>query len=166
MPPPRWQRLAFCRIASMFRRVRFATTVQRSLAGTIPGAAGAAAIVLDVAHNPHAARALAATLATMGYFGQTIAVFGMLADKDSRVSSPRRPRASTAGSWRSVPGPRGATADSVRAMLESARVERGSIATFDDVETAFAAAREGAGDADRIVVFGSFLTVAAALAAA
>jgi folylpolyglutamate synthase/dihydropteroate synthase len=37
---------------------------------------------------------------------------------------------------------------------------------FDDVETAFAAAREAVAEADRIIVFGSFLTVAAALAAA
>ena len=43
---------------------------------------GRPAIVLDVAHNPHAARALAATLGTMGYFPETLAVFGMLADKD------------------------------------------------------------------------------------
>jgi len=137
---------------------------------TLPGRfqvlPGRPAIVLDVAHNPHAARALAATLSTMGYFRETIAVFGMLADKD--IGGVIAATASRIDRWfvASVPGPRGATADSVRAMLESARVERGSIATFDDVETAFAAAREGAGDADRIVVFGSFLTVAAALAAA
>ena len=41
-----------------------------------------------------------------------------------------------------------------------------AIRTFDDIEAAFAAAREEADEADRIIVFGSFLTVAAALAAA
>ena len=36
---------------------------------------------------------------------------------------------------------------------------------FADIGGAFAAARETVGEADRIVVFGSFLTVAAAVAA-
>ena len=43
---------------------------------------GRPATVLDVAHNPHAARALADALGAMGYYAQTIAVCGMLADKD------------------------------------------------------------------------------------
>ena len=44
--------------------------------------AGRPTVVLDVAHNPHAARALQDALGTMGYFENTIAVFGMLKDKD------------------------------------------------------------------------------------
>ena len=51
-------------------------------------------------------------------------------------------------------------------QLTSAGVASEAIRTFDDIETAFAAAREAAGEADRIVVFGSFLTVAAAMDAA
>ena len=43
---------------------------------------GRPAIVLDVAHNPHAARALADALGAMGYYPETIAVCAMLADKD------------------------------------------------------------------------------------
>ena len=54
----------------------------------------------------------------------------------------------------------------MRAELSRAGVAPSAIRTFDDVERAFAAARDDAGEADRIVVFGSFLTVAAALAAA
>jgi dihydrofolate synthase/folylpolyglutamate synthase len=137
---------------------------------TLPGRfqvlPGRPAIVLDVAHNPHAARALAATLSTMGYFGETIAVFGMLADKD--IAGVIAATAARIDRWfvASVPGPRGATAAALRATLESAGIESAAIRTFDDVETAFATAREAAGHADRIIVFGSFLTVAAALAAA
>jgi folylpolyglutamate synthase/dihydropteroate synthase len=41
-----------------------------------------------------------------------------------------------------------------------------AIRTFDAIDSAYAAARGEADEADRIVVFGSFLTVAAALAAA
>ena len=43
---------------------------------------GRPTIVLDVAHNPQAARVFAAALGTMGYHPRTTAVFGMLADKD------------------------------------------------------------------------------------
>ncbi|MGH8648186.1 MAG: bifunctional tetrahydrofolate synthase/dihydrofolate synthase, partial [Burkholderiales bacterium] len=43
---------------------------------------GRPAVILDVAHNPQAARALAASLAAMGGAGRTLAVFGMLKDKD------------------------------------------------------------------------------------
>jgi dihydrofolate synthase/folylpolyglutamate synthase len=50
---------------------------------------GRPTIVLDVAHNPHAARSLAATLASMGRFPRTIAVFGILADKDVPACSAR-----------------------------------------------------------------------------
>src|SRR5690606_25523151 len=38
--------------------------------------------VLDVAHNPHAAGALAANLDAMGFYPTTHAVFGAMADKD------------------------------------------------------------------------------------
>jgi dihydrofolate synthase/folylpolyglutamate synthase len=66
----------------------------------------------------------------------------------------------------SVPGPRGASADTLQAKLTSAGIAPAAIRTFADVDAAFAAARETADEADRIIVFGSFLTVAAAMAAA
>jgi dihydrofolate synthase/folylpolyglutamate synthase len=127
---------------------------------------GQPAIVLDVAHNPHAARALAATLGTMGYFPQTLAVFGMLADKD--VRGVIAAMAARVDRWfvATLPGPRGATGDAIRTELARAGIAPGASRTFDSIESGFAAARGEAGEADRIIVFGSFLTVAAALAAA
>jgi dihydrofolate synthase/folylpolyglutamate synthase len=127
---------------------------------------GLPTIVLDVAHNPHAARALAATLAAMGRFPRTIAVFGILADKDvGGVIAAMRERIDL---WfvATLPGPRGASAAAVAGALVEAGVATEATRTFDDVGAAFAAARAEASDADRITVFGSFLTVAAALAAA
>ncbi|MEO8304155.1 MAG: bifunctional tetrahydrofolate synthase/dihydrofolate synthase [Betaproteobacteria bacterium] len=127
---------------------------------------GRPVIVLDVAHNPHAARALEATLGAMGRFPQTSAVFGVLADKDiGGVIDAVRSRIDR---WyvATLPGPRGATALAIAAALEAAGVGPGAIRRFDDVATALDAARVGAGEADRIIVFGSFLTVAAALTAA
>jgi dihydrofolate synthase/folylpolyglutamate synthase len=126
---------------------------------------GRPAIVLDVAHNPHAARALAATLGTMGDFPATLAVFGMLADKDIRGVIDAV--AARVDRWfvATLPGPRGGTADAIRAELVRAGIAASAIRVCDDIAAGFAAAREAAGEADRIVVFGSFLTVAAALAA-
>jgi dihydrofolate synthase/folylpolyglutamate synthase len=127
---------------------------------------GRPTMVLDVAHNPHAARVLAATLGTMGFFPQTLAVFGMLADKD--VRGVIAAMAARVDRWfvATLPGPRGATADAIRAELAHAGIAPGASRTFDSIESGFAAARGEAGEADRIIVFGSFLTVAAALAAA
>ena len=64
-----------------------------------------------------------------------------------------------------LPGPRGASASALRDALERCGVAASTIHAFDDVASACAAARDEAGEADRIIVFGSFLTVAAALAA-
>src|SRR6185312_1098112 len=45
------------------------------LAGRLQSLPGRPSIVLDVAHNPHAARALAGALGDMGFFENTFAVF-------------------------------------------------------------------------------------------
>jgi dihydrofolate synthase/folylpolyglutamate synthase len=116
-------------------------------------------VVLDVAHNPQAASVLAANLGESGFAPETIAVFGMLKDKDIagvvRALAPRITR------WRlaSLPGPRGA--DSSR-LKEIVLEERITAPAFEhaDVASALAAARKEAGENDKIVVFGSFLTVA------
>jgi dihydrofolate synthase/folylpolyglutamate synthase len=120
--------------------------------------------VLDVAHNVQAARALADTAAAMGFHPQTLAVFGIMADKDiDGVIAALKPRIDR---WlvATLPPPRGATAMLLRRHLEQAGVVADAIRTFDDAGAAYRAAREIAAEADRIIVFGSFLTVAAALA--
>ncbi len=135
------------------------------LAGRFQVLPGRPTIVLDVAHNPHAARALAEALFAMGYHPETTAVYAMLADKDiAGVIEAMRPRVDR---WyvAPLPGPRGASGEQLRDALLAAGVAAAAIRIHADVHGAFAAAREGAGEADRIVVFGSFLTVAAALAA-
>lgn len=138
--------------------------VSVTLAGRFQVLPGRPAIVLDVAHNPHAARVLASALSTMGYFPRTRAVLGMLADKDipGVVATLR----GTVDVWHvaTLPGPRGASAEVLARALAAAGVPAASIHAFDSVPAAFAAAREHSTDADRIAVFGSFLTVAAALA--
>jgi len=139
--------------------------VRVELAGRFQVLPGRPTIVLDVAHNPQAARAFAATLGDMGFHRRTHAVFAMLADKDiDGVAEAVAPRVDT---WfvAPLPGPRGASAERIAQALQDAGVSAQSIRAFGDVQQAFAAAREGADEADRIAAFGSFLTVAAALAA-
>ena len=121
--------------------------------------------VLDVAHNPQAARALADTLGAMGFHPSTFAVFGMLADKDIEgVVAAMRGRVDR---WfvAPLPGPRGASADRLVEALVRDGVPRAAIRADADVASAWRAALAAAGEADRIVAFGSFLTVAAVLAA-
>jgi dihydrofolate synthase/folylpolyglutamate synthase len=125
-----------------------------SLAGRFQVLPGRPQVILDVAHNVEAARTLADNLAASGFAPETIGVCGMLRDKDIagvlRAMAPRITR------WHfaSLPGQRGATAE----ILES-NFGDGNIRKFDSVSEAFAAALESAGENDKIVVFGSFLTV-------
>ncbi len=119
---------------------------------------GRPSVVLDVAHNPQAARTLAANLGAAGYARETIGVLGMLGDKDIegvvRAIAPRLTRWQLA----SLPGPRGARAEHLERVLRRCGVQS-PLRCHPDPRAAFRAALEEAGDDDRIVVFGSFLTV-------
>ena len=114
--------------------------------------------VLDVAHNPQAARVLADNLLDQGFFGTTWAVCGMLRDKDMvGVIDALKGRIER---WlpATLAGARGASSAVLTEYLQAAgeTVE----AEFDTVLAAYAYAQEKAAENDRIVVFGSFLTVA------
>ena len=110
-------------------------------------------IILDVAHNPQAASVLAENLLASGYAPETIAVCGMLRDKDiGGVLAALAPRV-TRWHLATLGGPRGASAD------ELARHVQGDIGRFATPAQAFAAALKRAHENDKIVVFGSFLTV-------
>ncbi len=110
-------------------------------------------IVLDVAHNPQAAQVLADNLLASGYAAETIAVCGMLRDKDlAGVLAALAPRV-TRWHLATLGGPRGARAD------ELARHVQGEVERFAKPAQAFAAALKRAHENDKIVVFGSFLTV-------
>jgi dihydrofolate synthase/folylpolyglutamate synthase len=138
--------------------------VSVELPGRLQVLPGRPVTVLDVAHNPQAATALADSLASMGFHPQTWAVFGIMADKDiDSVVAAVLPRVDR---WyiASLPPPRGATAEDLRLRLEAAGVASAAIRDFPDPASAYRAAREAVSEADRIIVFGSFLTVAAALA--
>lgn len=124
--------------------------------------AGRPTVVLDVAHNPQAAGVLSENLSNMGFFPETWAVLGMLADKDVAGLAARI--GSRIDHWRlaDLPPPRGLSAQELEKRLRSAGVE-GDLRCFPSPAEAYAAARKEVSESDRIVVFGSFLTVAGVL---
>ncbi|MBV7486303.1 bifunctional tetrahydrofolate synthase/dihydrofolate synthase [Bordetella sp. BOR01] len=143
--------------------------LQASLPGRFQILPGQPAVILDVAHNPHAAAVLAQNLDNMGFHPYTYAVFGMLNDKD--VDGVIAKLGSRIDHWycAGLPGPRGGSgqdlARRVSAALPPAPAggEAPTVRACTDPVAAYAAVREQAGEGDRIVVFGSFLTVASVL---
>lgn len=126
---------------------------QASLAGRLtelsPG------LWLDVAHNPESATYLASRLAEGQ--GSIHAVVGMLKDKD--ISATLAALTPLVSHWypATLAGPRGADGSELSALLNHA-------AYFESVTAALTAALAARAEGERVVVFGSFFTVAEALA--
>lgn len=118
--------------------------------------------ILDVGHNPHAARALRRSLINLAFAQNRIAVFSMLADKD--IDGVLELVKDQFDEWYIAPlnMPRGMTIDALQDKL--ARHDIDKIKVFDHVQSAYQAALAKASENDRIVVFGSFHTVADVMA--
>jgi len=110
-------------------------------------------VILDVAHNPHAANYLAQRLATLPSQGRVLAVIGMLHDKD--IAGTLECLAPAVNDWYCAPleGPRGASAEQLMQHLGQGR-------QFAHVIEAWHAALADAAVEDTILVCGSFHTVA------
>ncbi|OGS90922.1 MAG: bifunctional folylpolyglutamate synthase/dihydrofolate synthase [Gallionellales bacterium GWA2_60_18] len=137
--------------------------VEVQLAGRFQVVPGRPQLILDVAHNPHAARSLAQNLAALPP-AKTFAVFAMLKDKDmAGVAQALDPHID---SWlvAGLAMPRGAGAEELAQVLRNTGV-RGAVMAFDSVAAALHHACDVAGENDRIAAFGSFHTVAEAMAA-
>lgn len=125
-------------------------------------AVGGARVLLDVAHNPDAATALADYLERQGVSG-CLAVFGAYRDKD--IAGVLAPVAPFVKDWfcTDIPGARGADADEIAAYVSAADgVVSGK---YDKIADAFEAAFTAAEAGDTILVFGSFITVGGVLEA-
>ena len=120
-------------------------------------------ILVDVAHNPHAARSLAHNLQAKPTFGRSFAVLAMLADKD--MEGVIRELIGEMDAWylADIHSPRGAKAKDLQKILLK-HAKKSSIQIFANVGAAIDAAYKNAAKNDRIIVFGSFYTVADAIA--
>ena len=116
------------------------------------------AVFLDVAHNPQAVAALARNLDAQNGAGRTLAVAGMLADKD--IPGALAALAGRVDVWllATLDAPRGAQAAT---LAEAVAGLGGRVETFAAPVAAFQRAVRQAGGDDRIIVFGSFYTVSA-----
>ena len=140
-----------------------------SLPGRFQIVPGQPAWVLDVAHNPQAVGALALNLDAMGFFPRTHAVFGAMRDKD--ITGMLAFMLPLVDVWHccSLPSARAASAAELALAIQQAQAALPSTANgpaasmrvhqhANPVQAGQAAAA-AADPADRIVVFGSFLTV-------
>jgi dihydrofolate synthase/folylpolyglutamate synthase len=146
--------------------------VMMDLPGRFQVLPGQPLVILDVAHNPHAAATLAQNLDNMGFHPYTYAVFGAMLDKDIEGIVAQLKTRIDHWCLTALPLPRAASGEQLKERLLEAGVhaEQGadaqsSILSFDSPELAYANALRRAGENDRIVVFGSFLTVAGVMAA-
>jgi dihydrofolate synthase/folylpolyglutamate synthase len=146
-----------------------AHAIARGVAGAHAAArlqrhAGLPEVIIDVAHNPQAARTLAAWLGSACSTGRTHAVFGALGDKD--VDGITAALAPYVDAWFLA----GLDRDSPRGLPASGLAERAvgalahaRVSLHPDVASALVAASRGALPGDRVLAFGSFFVAAAAL---
>jgi len=125
---------------------------------------GQPALVLDVAHNPHAVAALAENLDAMGFYPTTHGVFGVMADKDLAPILARMGPLIDRWYFCDLPTPRAASAADLAARWQAQNGRRDvSATTHATPQEALDAAVAAADPTDRIVVFGSFFTVGGVL---
>ncbi len=122
---------------------------------------GKPTVVLDVAHNPHAAATLAQSMEAMAYHPYTYAIFGAMSDKD--IDGVLKPMIDLVDYWycTDLPTPRAASAKDLAKRIQAMGKEA---LVFSEPGKAFQSALDKAGEGDRIMVFGSFYTVAGVMA--
>ncbi|CAG9001614.1 MAG: Dihydrofolate synthase/folylpolyglutamate synthase [Candidatus Celerinatantimonas neptuna] len=116
-------------------------------------------VFVDVAHNPQSAEYLATQLRCLPKKDHTFAVCAMLIDKDNQGSVEFLKNYFDQWFIAGLDGPRGDNGDKLANALSDQPYQR-----YPSVHDAYLAARQLAHESDRIIVFGSFLTVAQVLA--
>ena len=146
---------------SALERPRYAIDRDRPLLpGRLQHLASNPDLVVDVGHNPQAARELARWLDRHPVQGETRAVFGALADKD--IEGVVVALGARIGHWYLAglddESPRGETVARLAARVRAALPEA-ICAEYPDIAAALAAARVEATADDRVIAFGSFHVV-------
>ena len=119
--------------------------------------------ILDVGHNPHAAHALKNSLQRLPFAKKRRAVFSMLNDKD--LASVVTILKDQFDEWLIAPLdlPRGRSLDNIQAAFDTLCIAKEKIRSFPNIQAAWQYAVQESNEDDRIVVFGSFHTVAEVL---
>ncbi|MGI2170494.1 bifunctional tetrahydrofolate synthase/dihydrofolate synthase [Shewanella sp. MF05960] len=132
--------------------------VNAQLAGRLEQVSQQPLVLLDVAHNPHAARYLAKQL--QAYQGRRIvALCGMLKDKD--IKAVLAQLAPQINQWHLVglDNPRGASAELLYQTLPDDN-SRATAVQYNDIASAWQGMQQSISKDDVVIVFGSFYTVA------
>lgn len=119
-------------------------------------------IIVDVAHNVQAAKALADNLASLSCAGSTIAVFGCFNDKD--LAGIIQQMVPVVDQWfvATLAGPRAASADDIARHLAQYCVGK-PVTICDSIAMAKDSAIKAASLGDRVVMFGSFFVASEVL---
>ncbi len=133
-----------------------------SLVGRMQKVWDAPEVILDVAHNPHAALELADWLKKNPVSGKTSAIFSILADKD--VAGVVEIMATHMDEWHLVPllGYRAISLEALSEKMQAVGV-RAAVYFHDDFQSAWRFVHAHADKGDRVVAFGSFLVVSGML---
>ncbi|MEJ2529870.1 MAG: bifunctional folylpolyglutamate synthase/dihydrofolate synthase, partial [Gammaproteobacteria bacterium] len=120
---------------------------------------GPVSVILDVAHNPEAARELAANLSQMPSEGRTMALFSALADKD--ISKIVEPLKELVDRWYigEIDAERAASLEQMEEAMTAAGVAVSDISSHTHLSAAVTKAMADAETHDRLIIFGSFYTV-------
>lgn len=119
-------------------------------------------LVLDVAHNPDAVRALFGELGRLRQGGRQYLVFACMADKDVQAMVAHAMDAVDAWHVTDFDDPRALPAAAATAAIRAVRPDA-AVREHATVGDALGAALDEALPGDRVVVFGSFRIVAAAM---
>ncbi len=120
-------------------------------------------VILDVAHNPQAIRSLVERLQKQSFEGQTHLVTGMLDDKN--VEAGFKLLAEVTDHWylTDLPSNRGRSANSLKQAIKDSEITENKLQCYPSPIEAYKAAYDNASSSDRIIVTGSFYTVAPVL---
>lgn len=133
------------------------------LPGRFQQLGGTPPVILDVGHNPQAARWLAQRLEALPQKAIQ-AVYAAMGDKDVETVAGTLAGVITGWHLAPLPGPRGLDSEALAERIGDV-VPDDRIRMTSSVEQALASAHAAAGDDGCVLVFGSFLTVSGALAA-
>jgi dihydrofolate synthase/folylpolyglutamate synthase len=130
------------------------------LAGRFQIVPGEVEWILDVAHNEPASQVFASHLEARPCTGRTIAVCGILGDKDAAAIARNLERVVDRWILCTLPGLRGVSASELGSRMG---LVGSGVALADSVEAGCELARHEALPGDRVVAFGSFLVVGSVL---